>query len=90
MYYFPIIELIERLIKKAGAFGSRLYWAWLVVTSLTGAIGLQVMFESGVYEARFILAAFFYLWIGLGYPMYRYEKNWEANRNKKQTNIRGE
>ena len=83
MFYSPIVEIIEKLIKKANNYGSRVYWGWTLVVGLFGALFIYILDEYGFSEAKPFLAIWLFLYFGCIYPVSRYEKLWKSKKDKR-------
>lgn len=82
MFYSPLVELIERLIKKANHFGSRVYWGWILISSFAGGLFIIILDDYGFQEARPFLIVWTVLWLGGIYPVHLYERHWKSKRDK--------
>jgi len=64
MFYFPIVELIEKLLKWAKEQGGAVYWLWLLTCGISGAVFMGVWAISSFAAAKLHLALFVIIWLG--------------------------
>jgi len=80
MIRFPFVDLIEKLIERAKAEGSWVYWAWIVIVGVILALFVARWAEQGFSEARVILFVGLFIWLGGAYPVSEYEKHWKSKQ----------
>ncbi len=83
MFYSPIVEIIERLIKKYKGTGGRVYWLWVLLCSIAGFLFFSVLMDDGFNASKPFLITLLIIYPGFIYPLSQYEKYRKNKKDKR-------
>ena len=76
MFCFPILEAIEKWLKRHSPF----YWAHMVLVSILGFITVLIFEDSGFDSAKPLLVLFLVFWLPGTVFVAWSEKNWRKHK----------
>lgn len=82
MFYFPFVDLVERLLAWANKLGSRVYWTWAILIGVLGYITRMIWLTTGIFP-NYMAVIMIIVWAGGWYPIMWYETHYWKGRKKK-------
>lgn len=86
MFYFPFVELIQRALNWAKSFSGILYWIWVFVIAIFGALTLIIWQDFGWANASIFAKILGLFYIVTIYPLYCYDKKWHKRQKMNKDN----